>query len=71
MTPGENICIGCSCTELRACAGGCSWSVIHLGSRRGVCSQCFERENGEDLVSKLVAETYPEPLDWAEGVVFG
>ena len=27
-------CLGCSCTDDRACAGGCSWS------QPGICSRC-------------------------------
>lgn len=27
-------CIGCGCTEKRACEGGCSWA------REGLCTRC-------------------------------
>ncbi len=33
---GERDCITCGCTDLRACAGGCSWASINPP----VCSRC-------------------------------
>lgn len=35
-------CIGCGCTDLRACHGGCQWLVVDLRARLGVCSNCGE-----------------------------
>ena len=37
---GEPTCIGCGCTELSACPGGCSWTDRELISNRGLCSSC-------------------------------
>ena len=34
------ICIGCGCTESRACPGGCSWTRIDREANIGVCSRC-------------------------------
>ena len=34
-TPGR--CIGCRCTEMEACEGGCHW----IDSTRLLCSTCF------------------------------
>ena len=47
-------CIGCGCTDLAACPGGCSWLVVDRARRTGgattakssgalgVCSECPE-----------------------------
>ncbi len=35
-------CIGCSCTDLRACPGGCSWLRVDYEEGKGVCSCCKE-----------------------------
>ena len=42
------VCIGCGCTDARACPGGCSWT------RPGVCSVC----DGKDIFkpSRTVVE---------------
>lgn len=36
-------CVICGCTDDRACAGGCSWSLKFKHGRAGVCSQCVEK----------------------------
>lgn len=36
-------CVGCGCTESRACAGGCWWLVSSTQSRSGVCSNCEDQ----------------------------
>jgi hypothetical protein len=33
-------CIGCGCTELNACLGGCTWLVVFEGHEEGICSEC-------------------------------
>jgi hypothetical protein len=33
-------CVGCGCTDLRACAGGCSWLAVNRAAGTGVCSNC-------------------------------
>jgi hypothetical protein len=33
-------CINCGCTDLRACAGGCSWLGVNHSDGTGVCSNC-------------------------------
>lgn len=33
-------CVGCGCTDDRACPGGCSWSRKANGVPYGVCSTC-------------------------------
>lgn len=45
----EATCIGCGCTDSRACAGGCSWLRLDRHKRVGVCSQC------EDDLARWVA----------------
>ncbi|MBI2770027.1 MAG: hypothetical protein HYX47_10415 [Burkholderiales bacterium] len=38
--PTHTTCIGCGCTDLRACDGGCSWLAADHDARTGVCSRC-------------------------------
>jgi hypothetical protein len=33
-------CIGCGCTDQRACIGGCHWLRVDYAKGRGVCSTC-------------------------------
>lgn len=48
-------CVGCGCTDLRACPGGCSWArgpvlfgpELFEGARLGLCSECLV-EFGEE-----------------------
>jgi hypothetical protein len=35
-------CRGCYCDDNRACAGGCSWVLLDVGSPTGVCSTCAD-----------------------------
>ncbi len=39
----ERTCVICGCTDSKACAGGCSWVVIHPATATGVCSNCDEQ----------------------------
>ena len=36
----EPTCTKCGCTELKACAGGCSWSKLDKKTNAGLCSSC-------------------------------
>lgn len=36
------VCVGCGCTDDRACEGGCSWAEVDRVRRWGVCSNCVE-----------------------------
>lgn len=36
-------CIGCGCTDERACEGGCSWIAVDRAAGKGVCSNCPEK----------------------------
>jgi hypothetical protein len=36
----EATCVGCGCTDLCACAGGCSWLAVSREEGSGVCSNC-------------------------------
>ncbi len=45
MTDGESRCVGCGCTDARACEGGCSWLMVNRRLRIGVCSECETTEN--------------------------
>lgn len=43
----ESTCIGCGCTDSRACIDpkthqGCSWLLNDRKIRRGVCSTCVD-----------------------------
>jgi len=35
------MCIGCGCTDDRACHGGCSWVRLDFDRCIGVCSSCW------------------------------
>lgn len=41
------ICRGCGCTDDRACAGGCSWVLLDVGSPTGICSACADEMGWE------------------------
>lgn len=51
-------CIGCSCTDDRACTGGCSWIAISPNELAGACSVCMETAliplRGAELVQELI-----------------
>jgi hypothetical protein len=36
----EARCLGCGCTDSKACPGGCEWSLVDRFARIGVCSRC-------------------------------
>lgn len=44
LKPKESKCIGCGCTDSRACddglMGGCSWLEVDYRAGLGVCSMC-------------------------------
>lgn len=50
-----SICIGCGCTDERACAGGCSWTRVDQLVHVGVCSNCIREvarwDSGDHAVS--------------------
>lgn len=33
-------CIGCGCTDVRACADGCHWLRVDRTIGQGVCGKC-------------------------------
>lgn len=35
-------CVGCGCTDQRACPGGCTWLAVDRAAGDGVCSNCSE-----------------------------
>jgi transcription elongation factor Elf1 len=43
VSPLEAVCVGCGCSDLRACAGGCSWLAVNRDDGTGVCSNCGKR----------------------------
>jgi hypothetical protein len=38
----EAVCIGCKCTDSRACPGGCHWLYVDYDCGHGICSSCPE-----------------------------
>lgn len=44
-------CIGCGCTEERACEGGCAW----MDPDRRICSSCTSKIGSEDLHAAAAA----------------
>lgn len=38
--PDIATCVGCQCTDVRACPGGCSWLAVNRDDGNGVCSCC-------------------------------
>lgn len=34
-------CVGCACTDVKACPGGCRWIVVSYALREGLCSRCL------------------------------
>lgn len=41
----ERICVGCGCSDYRACADGCCWIDEDEKSIFGICSNCEEEIN--------------------------
>lgn len=39
----ERICVGCGCSDLRACPDGCCWIDEDENSIFGICSNCEEQ----------------------------
>ncbi len=40
VTEVEVRCIGCGCTDSRACDGGCYWEWVEPEDGEGLCSRC-------------------------------
>lgn len=40
VTLEDCVCVGCGCTDSKACPNGCSWIVQSLALHIGVCSSC-------------------------------
>lgn len=53
------VCIGCGCTDLRACEGGCSWLAVDRGKGIGVCSRCAQ--NRQHAVNVLAHHAAVNP----------
>lgn len=43
VSPLEAVCVGCGCSDLHACSGGCSWLAVNREDGTGVCSNCGKR----------------------------
>jgi len=50
------ICIGCGCTDDRACSGGCSLMRTDPVRRVGVCSNCFRDAVRWDAGDRRISE---------------
>ncbi|TAN12926.1 MAG: hypothetical protein EPN34_03115 [Burkholderiaceae bacterium] len=73
----EATCVGCGCTDRRACLGGCSWLAVNRDDGTGVCSNCrgalaawreqqaaaLSRDDFAWLVVKAACETEPADED--------
>jgi len=44
LQSGQNICVGCGCSDLCACPEGCYWLDIDESSQFGICSECKDYE---------------------------
>jgi len=45
----EPTCTKCGCTELKACAGGCSWSKLDKKTNAGLCSSCGPLQTSAEI----------------------
>lgn len=60
----EAKCIGCKCTDSRACECGCSWLIVDYKIGKGVCSSCpgkveeFKKKHGKGEKRRLVPLTF-------------
>jgi hypothetical protein len=44
MIYDEPTCIGCGCTHMSPCPGGCAWAVFERkGTNRGLCTACKDK----------------------------
>jgi hypothetical protein len=57
----QSICIGCGCTDLCACEGGCSW--LACDGVTGVCSRCSFALDSWDAGVGLVGSRPEIPTD--------
>jgi hypothetical protein len=50
-------CIGCGCTDEKACDGGCFWVAISPSELAGACSSCCQSgliaERGTELAQEI------------------
>jgi hypothetical protein len=49
-------CIGCACSDGRACIGGCSWLREDRAAWVGVCSRCEEHVARFDAGDRSLSE---------------
>jgi hypothetical protein len=54
--PVESRCLGCGCTDAKACAGGCEWSLVDRFARIGVCTRCADGKHGARLRETFTTE---------------
>jgi len=57
-------CIGCGCTDDRACPEGCAWMRLDRSTRRGVCTQCVDHvaawDDSHMPACDIVSPTYTQ-----------
>lgn len=56
----EAICLGCACTDARACFGGCAWLYVDRERGVGICSNCGA---GLDAPERIIAEASDEEVE--------
>lgn len=57
------VCIGCGCTDERACLGGCFWLRVDYACGIGVCSNCEDHEGRWDSGDRTPWPTMPKIED--------
>lgn len=55
-------CRGCGCNDIRACDGGCSWVLLDVDSKSGVCSACAEHIGWQPWSMLLVGRPEPDVI---------
>lgn len=56
---GETVCLGCGCSDMCACEGGCYWVDVDPTSGFGICSSASCRELLGHYGGDVAAESEP------------
>lgn len=61
----ELTCVGCGCTEERACPGGCDWVFTDADRLVGLCTSCLSilKELGPGARKLVALQMYGEGND--------
>lgn len=71
----EARCVGCGCTDLCACKGGCSWLDVNRDDGTGVCSRCpkhlaqwrNQQADGHEAKRAIAADSQFDALEQQTG----